>query len=396
MTRVAMVGGDAVAYAMKQINPDVVAAYPITPQTIIMEKFSEYVANGDVDTELVRVESEHSAMSACVGASAAGARVMTATASQGLALMWEIVYIASSCRLPIVMPLACRALSAPINIHCDHSDAMGARDSGWIMIFSQNVQEAYDNVIQAIKIAEDHQVLLPVMVPLDGFLTTHAMEDIEVLDDGQVREFIGEKRIPKYTLLDFENPITIGPLALADSYYEFKRQQVEAMKNAREVIKKVGEEYEKISGRKYGMIDEYKTEDADYVIISLGTTADSAKDVVDELREKGKPVGSIGIRVFRPFPAEELLEALKGKKAVGVLDRAVSFGAFGSGAGPVFMELRALFYDQEERPLITNYIYGLGGRDIFPEDIKKVFSDLERFSSEGKAPAIAGYLDLKE
>ncbi|MCD6502656.1 MAG: pyruvate ferredoxin oxidoreductase [Thermoplasmata archaeon] len=397
MAKIALTGGDAVALAMKQINPDVVAAYPITPQTVIMEKFAEYVADGAVDTVLITVESEHSALSACVGASAAGARVMTATASQGLALMWEILYIASSLRLPIVMPVVTRALSAPINIHCDHSDIMGTRDAGWIILFSKNVQEAYDNTIQAVRIAEHPDVSLPVMVGLDGFITSHAMETLEVLDDDAVKKFIGEKRNPKYSLLATEEPITIGPLALPDSYFEFKRQQVEAMENALRVIEEVGKEYEKLTGRSYGFFDAYNVEDADYVVISVGSTADSITEVVDELRKEGKKVGSIGIRVLRPFNVKLLLELLAGKKGVAILDRSVSFGAHASGAGPIFMEVRSALYDFEERPkIVTNYIYGLGGRDILPEHIKHVFNELERFYSEGKAPAVAGYLGLRE
>jgi len=397
MAKVALTGGDAVALAMKQINPDVVAAYPITPQTVIMEKFSEYVANGEVDTELITVESEHSALSACVGASIAGARVMTATASQGLALMWEILYIAASLRLPIVMPVATRALSAPINIHCDHSDIMGARDSGWIILFSKNVQEAYDNTIQAIRIAEHPDVLLPVMIGLDGFITSHAMETLEILDTSAVKSFIGEKRIPKVSLLFSEEPITVGPLALPDSYFEFKRQQVEAMKSAIKVIEEVSKEYAKLSGREYGFFDPYKIEDADYVLISAGSTAESIMETVDELRAEGKKVGSIGIRVFRPFHVELLRELLAGKKAVAVLYRSLSFGAYGSGAGPIYLEVKAAMYECEERPkIITNYIYGLGGRDIMPEHIKHVVAELERFVSEGKAPDVAGYLGLRE
>ena len=397
MVKVALTGGDAVALAMKQINPDVVAAYPITPQTVIMEKFSEYVANGDVDTELITVESEHSALSACVGASIAGARVMTATASQGLALMWEILYIAAYLRLPIVMPVVTRALSAPINIHCDHSDIMGPRDSGWIILFSKNVQEAYDNTIQAIRIAEHSDALLPVMVGLDGFITSHAMETLEILDDSTVKSFIGERRVPKVSLLFTEDPITVGPLALPDSYSEFKRQQVEAMKNAIKVIEDVGKEYAKLSGREYGFFDPYKIDDADYVLISAGSTAESIMETVDELRAEGKKVGSIGIRVFRPFHVELIRELLAGKKAVAVLDRSISFGAYGSGAGPIYLEVKAAMYESEERPkIITNYIYGLGGRDITPEHVKHVVAELERFVSEGKAPDVAGYLGLRE
>ncbi|MFA7635087.1 MAG: pyruvate ferredoxin oxidoreductase, partial [Bacillota bacterium] len=313
--RVGKTGNEAVAEAMRQINPDVVAAYPITPQTEIVQIFSSFVANGKVDTEFVTVESEHSAMSATVGAASAGARSMTATSANGLAFMWEIVYIAAGMRLPIVMPVVNRALSGPLNIHCDHSDTMGARDSGWIQLFSENAQEAYDNAVQAPRIAENPDVKLPVMVTMDGFIISHAMEVMEILEDEKVREFIG-KYVPENPLLDVDNPVTLGPVDLQDWNFEHKRQQAEAMRNAKPVILDVASEYAKLTGRKYGLFEEYKLDDADIAIVVLGSTAGTAKVAVDQLRAKGVRAGMLKIRVFRPFPAEEIADALKHVKAV--------------------------------------------------------------------------------
>lgn len=377
MEIMAVNGDTAVAYAWKQVNPDVVAAYPITPQTIIVEAFSEYVANGEVTTEFVCAESEHSAMTLCVGASAAGARCATATASAGLALMWEMLYVAASMRMPIVMAVANRALSAPINIHCDHSDSMGARDSGWIQLYSENVQEAYDQTIMAFRIAENPRVLLPVMIGLDGFIVSHAIENLQPLPDDVVKDFVGEYK-PVRSLLDIENPVTMGPLALQNWYFEHKYQQVLAMKNAREVIEEVFREFEKISGRRYSVVEPYRVDDAEYVVMAIGSTAGTLKFVVDQLREEGLKVGCIKLRMFRPFPDEEIVELLKGKKAVVVMDRAISFGA----AGPVFPEVRAALLEVANPPKVVNYIYGLGGRDVSPDDLRTVFDELVSGRSE--------------
>lgn len=377
MEIMAVNGDTAVAYAWKQVNPDVVAAYPITPQTIIVEAFSEYVANGEVTTEFVCAESEHSAMTLCVGASAAGARCATATASAGLALMWEMLYVAASMRMPIVMAVANRALSAPINIHCDHSDSMGARDSGWIQLYSENVQEAYDQTIMAFRIAENPRVLLPVMIGLDGFIVSHAIENLQPLPDDVVKDFVGEYK-PVRSLLDIENPVTMGPLALQNWYFEHKYQQVLAMKNAREVIEEVFREFEKISGRRYSVVEPYRVDDAEYVVMAIGSTAGTLKFVVDQLREEGLKVGCIKLRMFRPFPDEEIVELLKGKKAVAVMDRAISFGA----AGPVFPEVRAALLEVANPPKVVNYIYGLGGRDVSPDDLRTVFDELVSGRSE--------------
>jgi pyruvate ferredoxin oxidoreductase alpha subunit len=381
---------------MRQIDPDVVAAYPITPQTDIVQYFSSFVADGGVRTEFVTVESEHSAMSATVGAAAAGARAMTATAANGLALMWEVLYIASGSRLPIVMPVVNRALSAPINIHCDHSDAMGARDSGWIQLWSEDAQEAYDNVIQAVRVAEDPRVLLPVMVCFDGFIISHALLNLHVLPDEAVKDFIGTYR-PEHTLLDPEHPITVGPLDLYDFYFEHKRQQAEAVREARGVILEVAEAYERLSGRNYGFFESYQLADAETAVVVLGSAAGTARFVVDELREKGRKVGLLKLRVFRPFPAGEIAGALSGLKAVGVMDRAESFSGAG---GPLFAEVRSALYslgeDGRQVPVAVDFIYGLGGRDVDPGDITCVFDRLDAVAGAGRPPDPVSYLGVRE
>lgn len=385
-------GNEAVATAMKQINPDVVAAFPITPSTEVPQYFSTYVANGEVDTEFVAVESEHSAMSACIGAAAAGARVMTATSANGMGLMWEMLYIASADKLPIVMPLINRAMSGPLNIHNDHSDAMGARDSGWIQLFSEDNQEAYDNTIMAVRIGEHKDVRLPVMVCLDGFIISHSVENIELLETEKVRDFVGEPMVPFY-LLDSENPVAMGPLDLPAHYFEHKREQAQSMFNAKAVIADVFAEFEKLSGRKYGYFEEYKLDDAEIAIVVLGSTAGTAKTVVDELRAQGIKAGLLKIRVFRPFPAAELAEALKHLKAVAVMDKAESFSAAG---GPIFMDVRSALYDLETRPKITSYIYGLGGRDVRTTDIEKVYNELKEVAATGVVSSPYNYLGVKE
>ncbi len=387
-----MTGNEAVAQAMKQINPDVVAAYPITPQTEIVQIFSSFVADGLVNADFVTVESEHSAMSATIGASAAGARAMTCTSSNGLAFMWEVVYIAASMRLPIVMPVANRALSGPINIHCDHSDTMGARDSGWIQLYSENAQEAYDNTLQAVRIAEHPDVLLPVMPCMDGFIISHALENISLLDDDAVRRFVGEYK-PDLRLLDVEHPVTMGPLDLYDFYFEHKRLQAEAMHSAKRVVIEVGKEFGKISGREYGFFEAYRVDDAELAILALGSTAGTAKAVVDELRGKGKKAGLLKLRAFRPFPAEELAGVLAHVKALAVLDRADSFNAMG---GPVFAETRAALFELEKGPIVVNYIYGLGGRDVDLDMLRSVYADLERYAAAGKPDKTTHYLGVRE
>ncbi len=390
--KVIMKGNEAVALAMRQINPNVVAAYPITPQTEIVQIFSSFVSDELVDTEFVTVESEHSAMSASIGASAAGARAMTATSANGLAFMWEVIYIAASLRLPIVMAVVNRALSGPINIHCDHSDSMGARDSGWIQIYSENAQEAYDNMIQGIRIAEHEDLKLPVMVTMDGFIISHAMENLMVLEDDKVEDFIGEYK-PQYPLLDIENPVTYGPLDLYDFYFEHKRQQAEAMRIAGRIIKNVADDYEKLSGRSYGLVEPYYLEDAKVALVVLGSTAGTAKACVDELRLEGKKVGLLKIRVFRPFPYDEIIEALKGLKVVAIMDRSDSFSSFG---GPVFNEVRSAILSLERPPITLSYIYGLGGRDVNLKDILGLYHDLEEIVFSGEPGEVLRYLGVRE
>ena len=366
-----LTGAQAVAEAMRQINPDVVSAYPITPQTPIVEYFSEFVANGIVDTETIPVESEHSALSAAVGASAAGARAMCATSSQGLALMWEVVAAVPGLRLPIVMPIVNRALSAPINIHCDHSDSMGATTIGWIQIFSENAQESYENMFLALRLAEHKDVLLPAMVMQDGFIISHGVENVKILDDDVVKKFVGERN-PDRFLLDVKNPYTIGPLALPDYYFEIKRQQEEAMINAKRVYLEVGGELSKITGNKYSYFEEYKMEDAQAVIVVLSSAAGTAKDAIDEMRAEGKKVGLLKPKLFRPFPYKEMRDALKDIPVVGVLDRSMSFGSY----APLYTEIRNSLFELETKPKLQSYIFGLGGKDIFKNDIKQVFEEL--------------------
>ncbi|MEK7376940.1 MAG: transketolase C-terminal domain-containing protein, partial [Candidatus Margulisiibacteriota bacterium] len=346
----AKTGNEAMAEAMRQINPDVVAAYPITPATEIVMIFSQFVADGLVDTEFVAVESEHSAMTATLAACAAGARAMTCTSSQGLALMYEILPIVSAMRLPIVMPEVNRAISGPINIHCDHSDTMAARDFGWIQIFSENSQEAYDNMLQAMKICENKEVRLPAMVTTDGFIISHCLEKVELFDDETVKAYVGE--LPAYTkLLDTDNPVTLGALDLQNYYFEHKRQAAEAMRNSKKVILEVGKEFGKKFGREYGFFEKYKLEDADIAIVCLGSTAGSTKSVVNELREKGVKAGLLKIRVFRPFPGEEIALALENIKAVAVIDRS---DGYASAGGPVFSEIRSALYDKKKKPVVVD------------------------------------------
>jgi pyruvate ferredoxin oxidoreductase alpha subunit len=364
-------GDAAIALAWKQVNPDVVAAYPITPQTIMVEAFSDYVADGQVDTEYICAESEHSAMSICIGASAAGARVATATASAGLALMWEMLYIAASMRTPIVMAIANRTLSGPINIHCDHSDTMGARDSGWVQLYGENVQEAYDNTIMAFRIAENMKVRLPVMTCIDGFIITHALEGLETLDDQVVKDFIGPYQAIR-PLLDIGNPTTYGPIALPDYFYEIKYQQAVAMGSVAAVAKEVMADYTKVSGRQYKLVEGYRTEDADHVVVAMGSTSGTLRHVVDRMRERGSKVGSVKIRLFRPFPSEELAVILKGKKGVAVMDRALSPGT----GGALYSDVLQSIHDMPDAPKVTDYIYGLGGRDVMPEQLEGVFEEV--------------------
>jgi pyruvate ferredoxin oxidoreductase alpha subunit len=389
---VAQTGNVLVAEAMRQCAPDMMAAYPITPQTTIVEEFAKFVANGRVHTEYVTVESEHSAMSACIGASAAGARVMTATSSQGLALMWEELHVASGLRLPIVMANANRALSAPINIHCDHSDIMGARDTGWVILFAETAQEAYDNTIMSIRIAEHPDVMLPVMTTLDGFITTHSIDRAQVMDDESVAAFVGEY-VPEYSLLDVEHPVSHGNFAgLGGPYFEFKHSERLAMERARKVINDVGAEWSALSGRPFGVIETFGMDDAEVAIVVLGSTAGNARHTARAMRDKGMKAGVVKVRCFRPFPYAELADTLKNVKAVAVLDRAESFGAEG---GPVFLEVRSALYDLAQRIPVVDYIYGLGGSDVKSELMERVFTDLTDITSGTSAPGGLVYLGAR-
>jgi len=385
-------GNEAVAVAMRQINPDVVAAFPITPSTEVPQYFASFVADGKVDTEFVPVESEHSAMSACIGAQAAGARTMTATSANGLALMWEMLYIAASLKLPITLAAVNRALSGPININNDHSDTMGARDSGWIQLYGENNQEAYDNFIQAVRIGEHPDVMLPVMDCYDGFITSHAVENIELLEDDEVKKFVGEYNPGEY-LLNRDNPISVGPLDGVPHYFEHKRLQTEAMRNAKRVILEVAAEFEKLTGRKYGLFEEYMMEDAEYAIVVLNSTAGTAKEAVKQLRAQGIKAGLVKIRVFRPFPVEEIAKALSGLKAVAVLDKCDGFNAAG---GPLFTEVTSAMYGRADGIKAINYIYGLGGRDVRVEDITSVYKRLEEIVKTGNIGEVHNYLGVRE
>ena len=384
-------GNEAAAIAMKQINPDVVAAFPITPSTEIPQYFSTFVNNGAVDTEFVAVESEHSAMSACVGAEAAGGRAMTATSANGLSYMWEMIYIASSMRLPIVMSLVNRAVSGPLNIHNDHSDAMGVRDAGWIMLFSENNQEAYDNLIMAHQIAEHKDVLLPLMVCQDGFITSHSIENIELIEDDKVKEFVG-KYTPEHYLLNEKEPIAMGPLDLQAYLFEHKAQQAEAMRNAKQVILDVSSKFEEMTGRHYSFFEEYKLDDAEIAIVCMNSTAGTTKFVVDDLRKKGIKAGLLKVRVFRPFPAEDIANALAHLKAIAVLDKADSLNAIG---GALYTDVTSGMYVNNKQVPCVNYIYGIGGRDTKADEIEAVFHDLEEIANTGKIENPYRYMGLR-
>lgn len=387
-----MSGNEAVAFAIRQINPDVMPAFPITPSTEIPQMVSTYIANGEIETEFIPVESEHSAMSAAIGSEAAGARTLTATSSAGLAYMWEELLLAASNRMPIVLALVNRALSGPININCDHSDGMGARDTGWIQIYAENNQEVYDNFIQAYPIAEDPEVHLPIMICQDGFITSHAVENIELLEDGEVKEFVGEYE-PEEFLLNPGKPIAVGPYSVTNYAMEAKKNQADALKRSKKTILKIAEEFEKISGRKYGLFEEYRTEDADYIMLIMGSAAGTAKQAVDDLREQGKKVGVIKLRVFRPFPAEELAEALKNAKAAAIMDRTESYNGNG---GPLGSEVTAGLYRKKIMVETVNYIYGLGGRDFTVQEVYDIFGQLEDFIENGKEPEQFQYIGLRK
>jgi pyruvate ferredoxin oxidoreductase alpha subunit len=370
-----LTGGEAIVEAMCQIDPDVVPVYPITPQTPIIQGYAKAIADGRAHGEMVNVESEHSAMSAAIAAAVAGARTMTATSSQGLALMAEVVYIAASMRAPVVMTLGNRALSGPINIHCDHSDSMLIRDSGAIQLFAESAQEAYDLTVIAPRLAEHPEVLLPVLVCLDGFTITHSAEPVVPLADDEVRRFVGEYHIP-HALLDLELVTSQGPFAMPDYYFELRRQQTSAIELSLEIFTGLCAEYEELSGRRYAPLEAYRLEDAEHALVCLGSSAGTAKDVVDELRAEGEAVGLLKVCSFRPFPSAAIDELLRGVDTVSVLDRADSPG----GAPPLFAEVAVALAGRP--PRLRGHVYGLGGRDLHPGDIRAIL--------DGSAPHYVG------
>ncbi|MBQ1406692.1 MAG: pyruvate ferredoxin oxidoreductase [Eubacterium sp.] len=384
-------GNEAVAYAFKQINPDVMAAFPITPSTEIPQYFSSYVDNGEVDTEFIAVESEHSAMSACIGAEAAGVRAISATSSCGLCYMTEMLYVAASDRLPITLAVSLRALSGPININNDHSDAMAERDSGWLMMFAETNQEAYDNMLQAMRIGE--AVGLPIMCCQDGFITSHAIENIELEETETVRKFVGEYE-PKHYLLNKDEPMSVGAYATPVYYMEAKRLQAQAMKDAIGVVKSVGKEFGELTGREYGLIEKYEMDDAEIAVVIIGSSAGTAKEAIKRLRAKGVKAGLIKIRCYRPFPAEEIAEALSGVKAFAVMDKSDSYNAH---CGPLYADVTASLYAAGKAfPTGINYVYGLGGRDVRVESIEKVFGDLAEIVKTGVTGETQRYLEVRE
>jgi pyruvate ferredoxin oxidoreductase alpha subunit len=384
-------GNEAIAYAMKQINPDVMGAFPITPSTEIPQYFSTYVDNGEVDTEFIPVESEHSAMSTCIGAEAAGCRAISATSSCGLCYMTEMLYVAASDRLPITLAVSCRALSGPININNDHSDAMGVRDTGWIMLFAETNQEAYDNYLQAMRIGE--AVGLPVMICQDGFITSHAIENIELVEDDKVKSFVGEYK-PAHYLLNKDEPMAVGAYATPVYYMEAKRQQAQAMIDAKDVIRKVGAEFGEMMGRSYGLIEKFMMDDAEEAIVIMGSSAGTAKQAVKELRAQGKKVGLIKVRAFRPFPSEDICDALKNVKAFAVMDKDDSFNGH---CGPMYAEVASSMFARGVcGPRGISYIYGLGGRDVRVESIQKVFAELEQIALTGVTGETYRYLEVRE
>jgi len=385
-----MSGNQAIAVAIRQIDPDVIAAFPITPSTDIPQYVSSFKADGLIETEFIAVESEHSAMSACIGASSAGVRAMTATSSAGMALMYEMLYVAASDRLPIVLAAVNRALTGPININADHSDSMGARDSGWIQLYSENAQEAYDNMLMANRIAEHPDVMLPIMVCQDGFITSHGIENIIIEDDEEVRDFVGTFK-PEKHLLNSGESLAVGPYSISPYVIEMKRAQHEAMVSAKTVIKEVSEDFEKKFGRKYSFFEEYRMEDAEYGILLMSSAAGTAKDAIDELRDKGHKAGLVKLRSFRPFPADELAGSLKKLKGLAIMDRSDGFSAT---TGPLNAEVRAALYGRSDTK-ITGYIYGLGGRDVRVSDFEEIFVETKA-AAEGAELPYCRYIGVRE
>ncbi len=373
-------GNMAFAQAMRQAQIDVVAAYPITPSTPTVHGYAQFLADGYIDGEFVLVESEHAAMSGCVGAAAAGGRVATATSSQGFALMIEVLYQASGMRLPIVLGLVNRALASPLNVNGDHSDMYLGRDAGWIMIDAFNAQEAYDLMLMGFKIGEDLSVRLPVMINQDGFITSHTAQNVKPFSDEDAYNFIGEYKEVN-PMLDFCKPVTYGAQTEEDWHFEFKARQQKALMDSLGVIKDTFAQFEKLSGRSYNPVESYMMEDAKVAIVALGSTVESAIQAAKDLREEeGIKAGVVAPRVIRPFPLLEIKEALKDVKAIATLDRSAPGGTLGM----LFNEISAALYQNDNRPVINNYIYGLGGRDMTQENLKEIFRDIKRNADEGR------------
>ena len=373
-------GNMAFAQAMRQAQIDVVAAYPITPSTPTVHGYAKFLADGYIDGEFVLVESEHAAMSGCVGAAAAGGRVATATSSQGFALMIEVLYQASGMRLPIVLGLVNRALASPLNVNGDHSDMYLGRDAGWIMIDAFNAQEAYDLMLMGFKIAEDLNVRLPVMVNQDGFITSHTAQNVKPLQDEVAYNFIGEYKEVN-PMLDFCKPVTYGAQTEEDWHFEFKARQHKALMDSKDIIENVFKEFESLTQRKYNLVESYLMEDAEVAIVALGSTVESAVQAAKDLREsEGIKAGVVATRAIRPFPLKEVARALKDVKAIATLDRSAPGGTLGM----LYNEISGAMYQSDNRPIINNYIYGLGGRDMTQKDIKEIFRDIKRNADSGK------------
>ncbi len=389
--RIAIEGSHAASLAVKLANVDVIAAYPITPQTHIVERLAEYVANGELDAEYINVESEHSAMSACIGASAAGARVFTATAGQGLALMHEMLYIAAGNRLPIVMVVANRSLSPNLNIWGDHTDFMGSRDSGWVQLYAEDAQEVFDLTFTAFKIAEDEEVMLPVAVNLDGFHLSHVIEAIEPLDPEEAARFLPPRKIPSYALHP-RRPVTWGAIGVPDIQTELKYQLEVALSRVKEVARRVWREYAELTGRLYDVVEPYRMEGAEVAVIMMGSFCGNARDAVDQLRDQGVKAGLLKIRMYRPFPKEEVAELLKGVKAVAVVERAFSPGGV---AGPLTSDVKTLFYGEPSRPSVSGYAAGIGGREVMAEEVADAALRALRTAEEGMLDGGFTYLQVR-
>lgn len=381
----ALQGDEAVAEAVRQCDVDVVAAYPITPQTIIVEKLAEFVATGKFSGEFITVESEHSALSACLGASTTGARVFTATSSQGLAYMHEMLYNVSGMRLPIVMAVANRALSAPLVLNADHSDMMGSRDSGWIQVYAENVEEIYDRTIQLFRLSEDPRVMLPSAINFEGFILSHDKERVHLLEDGPIKRFL--RRPTTKHRLDPKEPFTFGAIATPDTYYEFRMQQAEAMRNALVVFEETEREFEAFSGRRYGAVDAYNTEGADRVVVVNGCTAGTMRAAARAMNAGGENVGVLAIKLYRPFPTEEVVSRLRQVKSVITMDRSISLGA---PSGPVAEDVKSALKGAGINQPVMSLVYGIGGRDVTVEDGKKIFALAKDETSFGGASVMYG------